>query len=129
MVPEAANAPPEVALMRAVRGELAWRDLSEFGIAVRVTQNDVEAISGLRAPVRATAEDIAWGWLRTSKNECAFREWARFVHGAIALIEIDVEGHPLGELVLGALWDAAFGEQITPEMTHLMRKVVSSDSA
>ncbi len=79
----------------------------------------------MQAAITVTAQDIAWGWLRTSTNQNAFREWARFVHGAIGLVELDLEPHPLGEAVLEALWDAAFGEPVTSEMTETMRRVVT----
>jgi hypothetical protein len=126
MVSESSGASLEVAIKRAVRGEISWRDLAQSGIAVRVTETGVQEFSGLGHPVRVAAEDIAWGWLRTSANENTFRDWARLVHGAVGMVELDVERHPLGEQVLDALWHAAFGDPVTQEMTDVMRRILSS---
>jgi hypothetical protein len=47
----------------------------------------------------------------------ALREWA-FVMEAIDVDLTEVESHPAGDLVLGAIWDASFGNPINAETTQ-----------
>lgn len=113
------------AVRRVVRGELPWRELGSLGIGIVLRPTALEVI-GAGPPVVVDAADIACGWLRTCADEKAFREWARVVHGAVGLIELRLDHHPLGERVLECLWDAAFGDEVPEESVALMREVVLS---
>lgn len=109
-----------------VRGIRSWRELAEAGVSVRVADDSVSVISPVAEPVPVTAEDVAAGWLRHSDNLESLRQWARLVHGAVSLVELQLEGHELGERLLENLWQAAFGEPVTQAMHDLARRVLVS---
>lgn len=114
-------------LVRAVvRGARSWRELAEAGISISLSGDSVSVMVPAAAPVPVTAEDVATGWLRHSDDPKSLRQWARFVHGAVNLVELQLEGHALGDRLLANLWEAAFGEALTREMHDLARRVLLS---
>lgn len=118
---------PRSALVRdVVRGQRNWRELRDHGVGIDVTPDSVREFGGLEKPVKVSAIDIAQGWLQHSANERALREWARFVHGAVGLVEPDVETHPLGDELLDILWRVSFNEPVTGDMEKTVRRIVIS---
>jgi len=107
-----------------VAGARHWRDLRNCGVLVDVSPDGVRVLGGQEAPVKIGVEDLARGWLAHSESGSALREWARFVHGAVSLIELDVESHPLGEELLDAVWRASFGEPLSEDMTKTARRIL-----
>ena len=113
----------EQAIKEVVEGGRHWRELSEFGVTVRVTTAEVQVI-GDGPPVCVGATELARGWLRHASSEHALREWARFVHGAVGLVELCVDEDPLGEQLLDGLWRVSFGERISEDMHVIARRVL-----
>lgn len=109
-----------------VRGSRGWRDLADAGIAISLSDDSVSVLASTVAPVPVTAEDVAAGWLRHSDDPQSLRQWARFVHGAVSLVELQLDDHILGNRLLENLWEAAFGEPATQEMHDLARRVLLS---
>ncbi len=66
-----------------------------------------------------TIHDLASGFVTCWHDAAALREWA-FVTEAVPADSEPVEARPDGEVVLGALWNARFGQPLTeaePEVT------------
>lgn len=97
--------------------------MNSLGISVNVNGTAV-SIFGDAPRISVRAEELARGWLRNAGDERRLRAWARFVHGAVALLELDVDRHPLGDQLLDSLWRVSFGEQITEEMDRVARRVL-----
>lgn len=114
------------ALRDVVRGDKTWRDLNSLGISVDVSNENVQVFTTLERPVRVSAADVARGWLRHVDNDIELREWARFVHGAVGLIELAFEDHPLGESLLDGLWRISFGEPVPRNVTETARRILVS---
>ena len=112
------------AVLDVVRGEKPWRELRDYGIGIRLVGSDVKVLADAVAPVKATAADTARGWLRLSGDASALREWARVLHGAVSIVELDFNADPESDNLLDALWRVAFGERITEEMNNTARKVL-----
>ena len=108
-----------------VTGERPWADLNDFGVTVHVGDSGVSVISA-HDPVRVTAPDIARGWLRYSSHEKQLRSWARLIHGAVGLFDLDVDANPWGEELLDGLWRVSFGEPVVEHMHDIARRVLIS---
>jgi hypothetical protein len=116
--------PRNIIIREVVRGERNWRDLQKHSIGVDVAADAVREISVAEAPVKVFAHDVAHGWLRYAADERALREWARFVHGAVGIVALELDDHPLGDALLDMLWRATFNEPITPDMERTVRRVL-----
>ena len=117
----------QVELVRdVVRGNRGWRELAEAGITLSLSEDSVSVMGSTVAPVPVTAEDVATGWLRHAGDPRSLRQWARFVHGAVSLVELQLDHHVLGNRLLENLWGAAFGEPVTEGMHDLARRVLFS---
>jgi hypothetical protein len=109
---------------QAVRGELGWTSLREFGVSVVVGSDTVKVLGNIERPVAVSPQDVATGWMRHASSSSALREWARIIHGAVGLIELDFDDHPLGDSLLDALWRLNFGERPTADMEELARRIL-----
>ena len=114
-------------IKEVVAGERDWRQLNDFGVTVQVDAAGVKVMGGGAGPVRVGAMELARGWLRHASDETALRAWARFVHGAVGLIELDVDDHPLGEKLLDSLWRISFGEAVEQQMHTIARRVLVTE--
>ena len=115
------------AVRAVVLGERDWRDLKDLGVTIHMGDAGVTIMGAPVDPIAVGAVELARGWLRHASNERALREWARFLHGAISLVELDVDQHPLGERLLDGLWRLNFGEPVQEEMHEIARRVLITE--
>lgn len=47
-----------------------------------------------------------------------------FVHGAVGLVELSLDEHPLGDALLTVLWQTAVNGPLTREMEETARRVM-----
>lgn len=106
-----------------VRGERPLADLRLVGMSLRRSGDAwaVENPRGVSAVVGVP--DLARGLLAHRSDPEALRAWAMFIQASD--LDLDVEGRPGGELVLAAVWDAAFanppGEELARKLERLGR--------
>lgn len=97
----------EEAIQQVARGERPWADLRSFGLVLQPEAGLADHLPP--ADVRLTVHDLARGFLSHMDDLKALREWAFVIEALPADLEA-VEAHPDGEVVLGALWNASFGQ-------------------
>ena len=113
-------------LRQIVRGERHLSDLPALGMTMKMVENRV-AVDNPRKVVTAVGiQDLAKGLLTNLGDQVRLREWALFIQAAD--VDFDLEGEPQGEAILAALWDAAFGNPLEPELPELLQRLASNGS-
>jgi hypothetical protein len=112
----------ESALLRdVVRGERPLGDLARAGLSLLRNGNACRVENPRGVSTSADAADLAAGILAHRNDLESLREWAMFV--TCSDVEVTAERHPDGETVLGALWDASFGNPISPDVFEVLKHV------
>jgi hypothetical protein len=109
---------------QVVRGERPWTDLRQLGITIRLEDNRCEVQNPAHLEPQVDVYDLAQGLLAHLQHPQALREWA-FVMEAIDA-DFDAEDHPAGDTVLKALWDASFGNPISPEVRQTLEQLAQT---
>jgi hypothetical protein len=110
--PESAHA----IVLGFVRGELPWERVESLGIRMTRTDDGFDVSNPRQLVVEARLRDIAAGLLCYRDNAEALWHWASIVLAASAFLELgeEIENTPEGELLLNALWDASFRQEVDP---------------
>jgi hypothetical protein len=110
-------------ILQVVRGERHWSDLATIGIEV-VFEGDaimrVKSPRGIEAVARSS--DIASGLLAYRSNSVASQDWARVVLAGIPFLELDLDEQPIGDILLDALSDARFGQEVSDQAYSVARQ-------
>ena len=106
-----------------VRGDRPWTDLAAAGIAVRWDGGRCEIENPRGVVAVATVKDLAQGLLALAGDPGRLRPWAYLVQAGSSFLDLDVEGDPDGEALLGATWDASFGEPVAAEALHAAERI------
>jgi hypothetical protein len=101
-----------------VRGERPLADLAAVGVSMRRDGASCSVPNPRRVEVTVDVHDLAQGLLAHRSDPAALRDWALFIYASD--VDGEAEGHPAGETVLGALWDASFGNPIAPDVAALL---------
>jgi hypothetical protein len=110
----AEGATAQETILQVVRGERPWTDLRTLGIDIRLEGNRCDTKNPQHLSATADVHDIARGFMAYRQDPRALREWG-FIMEALD-VDLDVEQHPAGDLVLNALWDASFGNPIEADV-------------
>src|SRR5438552_571690 len=94
-------------ILQVVRGERPWTDLDEIGIRVQIQDDRCTFQNPRGIEVAADVHDLAKGFLAYRHDPRKLREWAFVIEASD--VDLDVEKHPQGEILLNALWSASFG--------------------
>ena len=110
-------------ILQVVRGERPWTDLRQLGISVQVEGTRYTYHNP--RPIEATARvyDLARGFLAYRQDPQRLREWAFILEASD--IDLDVAGHPAGEMLLDALWRASFGEPLGEAVFHTAEQLAA----
>jgi hypothetical protein len=100
-----------------VRGELGRQDLEKLGIEIREIEGGYEFANHQHIVAKVSLRDVAQGLLRFRYDPEAMRYWAGLVVAGSSFIEFgpDFEELPDGEVLLDALWDAWFRQDIAED--------------
>lgn len=116
--------PREVVVLDVVRGARPLADLRLAGVGLTVEglMVLVEPVDVLVVPAPG---DVAAGLLAYEGRGDDRRRWA-FAMVAGDFLDLDLlTGDPDGALLLAALWDASFGDPLSPEAREAARRVTS----
>ena len=95
-----------------VRGSVDWRVLERFGV-----QADIDRLPAtFHQPggfpiVLVTVDDLRAGFAAHLGDAVAMRQWAQIMLMCDSFDFAPVEEDPVGDLVLNALWDLAYGDR------------------
>jgi hypothetical protein len=102
-------------ILSVIKGEMSLSALSDVGIQVSCQKELCELSSeALGVVVTPSASDLAQGLLAYRARPEELRSWAFFVLAESGYIDLEkTELHPLGDLLINALWDAQSENGIT----------------
>ena len=107
-----------------VRGERPLEDVQLVGISLSFEENQLKLSNVRQLVVDVHIHDIAQGLLAYHKTAEQLRHWAWAIESFdfVSIIRID---SPFEDVVLEALWDAAFGNHIDQETMLVLNQVVA----
>ena len=99
-------------ILNVVRGIDQWTVLKKFGVS---HYDNRWYIPPYTNPVSIEVNDLIMGFKNHSKDKVALQEWASFMLSDVNFICFDkvLENSLQADKLFNALWDAAFGEDIT----------------
>jgi hypothetical protein len=99
-------------ILDAVRGRSDWEELESIGISVNFRGGDV-VIENPRGHVAiAEPKDVAEGFINHLGDEGGLRRWAALLIASAPFVQLNLEGHAYGEVLLEGLWDVSAGEPV-----------------
>ena len=110
-------------ILAVVRGERVWHDLANLGIVVVMRDGACEVTNPRRVRAVAGAADVACGLVRHQSQPEALRRWASVLLSGASFLELALDHHPAGDLLLKALWDASFGEPLVDEVLQVAKQL------
>jgi hypothetical protein len=117
----------EIAVLEFIRGERPWTALQDVGITIELEGDHATVNNPYSVVVAAGAADIAQGLLRFAGEPEQMKIWAWIVLAGTSFIEFDLDSHPRGGELLGALWDVGFGDPLRPDLVRLAKDVVGGN--
>ena len=108
-------------IRQVVRGERPWGDLVPLGMDAGPNDTACHFLGSFPGDTRVTVHDLARGFLTYLGDAAKLRLWAFLMEALPA--DLDVENHPAGETVLGALWSASFGEPLSAEQLDVLKAI------
>jgi hypothetical protein len=111
-----------------ITGVNSWESLAEVGVAIQWSEGSVALSNPSERRVEASLEEVAIGFLRLEKRFQDLRAWATILLSSSVLIDLDqrFETDPRGDVLLGGIWDAAFGERPAHRVVAIAREVAGS---
>jgi hypothetical protein len=113
----------EQLILGIIRGDLPLSMMDKAGVHITVRGNAYDVTSEFPISVVPSAIDIARG-LFNYKDKKDLKEWGIFMMHAPVVDLAALEIHPQGDLILGALWDAAFDGRLTDQVIAEISKIV-----
>jgi hypothetical protein len=112
-------------IQQVIRGERPGTDLSLAGMNVGLEGNRCAVENLDHVSVSASIQDLARGFQAYLHDPQALRDWA-FLVEAID-VDLDVENHPAGEMLLHALRDASFGNPLTADIVGTIKRLANDN--
>lgn len=114
-------------LSKVVRGESPLEALEAIGMKCHLEGNRCWVDNPRQITASADTRDLACGLLAYRADPILLRRWAMFIEAAD--IEISAEEHPFGDVVLNALWDAAFSKVLDADTIKTLQSIVRDEVA
>ena len=112
-------------LSKVIRGETSLEALEEIGMICHLEDSRCWVDNPLQITVSADLHDIASGLLAHRDDPASLRRWALFIEAAD--VEISTDAHAHREVVLNALWDAAFLNSLDAGCIRILKTIVQEE--
>lgn len=113
---------PSHLLLQVARGEIPLDVLRSLGIEFRHVGNAVEVSNPRGIVADVTVPDLAAGMIRYASDREELRKWATGILIGTECFDLpDIDDHPAGDMLLGALWDISFGGDLAQEVLDVAR--------
>jgi hypothetical protein len=113
----------EDVILQAVRGQTPWSALQDLDVDLEINGASCSIENPRHLVAVAKPADISCGFLNYRNDPERLKTWAWLVLAASSLIDLDLEGHASGDVLLDALWDAAYGVPLSQDVLRIARKV------
>ena len=114
----------EAAVRRFVRGELAWQGLLSFGVLIQIEGSSIEITCDAEDAATIQLTDVVDGLLKWQSDPQELQLWAAIIQGAANFIDLEERFESReGEVLLEALWNAAFGGTVDETAIELAKRI------
>lgn len=110
----------------AVRGEIGWDALREYGVFVRRAEAGWQVDNPSGQITTVTECDVARGMLALEKSPSDLQRWADILLAVSVVVEINVEGSAYGERLLEELWELSAGARLSPAAIAVCNEIVAA---
>jgi hypothetical protein len=122
------NAPAEFAglILSFVRGKSSWQVLERAGIYIEHKNDGYEIDNPWQLVVTIFLRDMAQGLMVYRRSPDQLQRWAGIILAGSSFLDFseEFETTPEGDILLNALWDAAFGDEISQEALSAMEGIL-----
>lgn len=116
-------------LIRAfVRGERSWRALEKAGVYIELRGDEYEIDNPWQLVVKASLRDIAQGLLAHRISNDQLRHWAGIILAGSSFLDLsEFETTSEGNILLSAIWDAAFGDEVSQDAVNVAGRLIKQE--
>jgi hypothetical protein len=113
-------------ILAFVRGERSWKSLEKAGVNIEIRDDGYEIDNPWQLSVEAHPRDVAQGLLVYRRMPDQLQQWAGIILAGSSFVDLSKEfgTTPAGDILLNALWDAAFGDEIGREAIKIAEDTV-----
>lgn len=113
-------------ILAFVRGEESWGVLEKAGIFIEIKNDGYEIANPWQLIAKIHLRDMAQGLLAYHLASERMQQWASIILAGSSFLDLEeFELSPEGDVLLNALWDAAFGEEVSQEAVNVARHLVN----
>ena len=113
-----------------VRGAVTWRVLERFGVRADLDRLPATFHQPGGLPViQVTVDDLRAGFSSCRDDAIGLRQWAQIALMCDCFDFAPVEDDPVGDLVVTALWDLAYGDEPAPAALAALRRAQGGRAA
>jgi hypothetical protein len=112
-------------ILNFVRGREPWTKLRTVGIQLDLSASSVQTKNTGGIVATADAYDVAEGLLTHIHDAEELRPWALILESGSDFLDLALEVHPAGEVLLDAVWKASFGDPIPDQAIRLAENLVN----
>lgn len=124
------NAKADEIIRSFVRGKASWRALEGAGVYVEIKDDGYEIDNPRKVVSTAYLQDVSEGLLVYQQVPDQRRRWAGIILAGSSFLDLseEFETTPEGDVLLNALWDAAFGDEVSEEALDAAKSLVEKPS-
>jgi hypothetical protein len=113
-------------ILAFVRGEQSWGILEKASIYIDLRDDGYEIDNSWQVTVDASLKDVSQGLLSNWRSPDQLRGWAGIILAGSSFLDLsnEFETTPEGDILLTALWDAAFGDEVGKDAMNVAKGLV-----
>ncbi len=115
-------------ILAFVRGERSWKVLEKAGVYIEFRPDGYEIDNPWKLTATASPRDVALGILVYYRSSEQLRRLAGIILAGSSFLDLsdEFETTPEGDVLLNALWDATFGDEINQEAVRVAEGLVGT---
>lgn len=116
------ESPESKTLRDIVRGDRAWSELVDIGIAVRINGDKIEIANPRQLSISVGADDLARGILSYKHDPVKIREWAVMILADAISCDLRLKDDADEQALLAVIWDLSFGKGLSDKGLALAQR-------
>jgi hypothetical protein len=116
----------EKLILAFVRGDRSWETLGRAGVYIEIRGDGYEIDNPWKLTAKVYPRDVAHGLLVYRRTSYQLQRWSGIILAGSSFLDLSEEFDttPEGDILLNALWDAAFGDEIPLEAISVAESLV-----
>jgi hypothetical protein len=122
-----ATANASALIIEFVRGKVSWKTLERAGVFVELKDDGYEIDNPWQVAAKVHLRDVSEGLLVYQRIPDQMQRWAGIILAGSSFLDLseEFETTPDGDILLNALWDAAFGDEVSQEAVDVAEGLTS----